>query len=291
MSWKWLSRSVCHAPIELLARPRLAPSDRRREQLGVVQRPLRAPARPLGARLASCRCRGGTRGRARRRPPATAPPPPARAKNASGSPIVVRGTPCRSSTRASVSSISRRRPAAAVAPAEQSRLRADRVVVLEVARRAAQLGDGRLGVVGVGRREVREHRRAVDPDPAEGVVLGRVEPVPGELLREEAVDPGAAHDLRQLAVVAEHVGVPEHATRGGRARARRSAGRAGTGARATRRRAGCSPARPRSRRPAATARRRRASRIRAHSPGASGRGSTRTAGPASRRSGSRGSAP
>ena len=42
-------------------------------------------------------------------------------------------------------------------------------------------------------------------------MLGRVEPVPRELLREEAVDPRAAHDLRQLAVVAEHVGVPEHA--------------------------------------------------------------------------------
>ena len=42
----------------------------------------------------------------------------------------------------------------------------------------------------------------------------RVESVPGELLGEEAVDPGAAHDLRQLAVVAEHVGVPELACSG-----------------------------------------------------------------------------
>ena len=128
----------------------------------------------------------------------------------------------------------RRRPAAAVAPPEDEQAARRQRVVLEVARRAAQLGHGRLGVVGVGRREVGEHRRAVDPDPAEGVVLGRVEAVPRELLREEAVDPGAAHDLRQLAVVAEHVGVPEHAARGDRARARRSAGRRRTGARATR---------------------------------------------------------
>ena len=83
-------------------------------------------------------------------------------------------------------------------------------MVLEVARRAAQLGHGRLGVVGVGGREVREHRRAVDADPAERVVLGRGVAVPGELLGEEAADAGAAHDLRELAVVAEHVGVPEH---------------------------------------------------------------------------------
>jgi hypothetical protein len=83
-------------------------------------------------------------------------------------------------------------------------------VVLEVARRPAQLGHGRLGVVGVGGREVRDHRGAVDPDPAERVVVGRRVAVPGQLLGQEAADAGAAHELRELAVVAEHVGVPEH---------------------------------------------------------------------------------
>src|SRR4051794_8001714 len=41
------------------------------------------------------------------------------------------------------------------------------------------------------------------------MVGGRVEVVPGELLREETADPGAAHDLWQLAVVAEDIRVPE----------------------------------------------------------------------------------
>ena len=50
-----------------------------------------------------------------------------------------------------------------------------RAVVVLVARAAApQLGDRRLAVVGVGRREVGEHLAAVDALPDEGVVLGRV---------------------------------------------------------------------------------------------------------------------
>ena len=195
-------------PVELLARPRLIRHGG--EQLGVVQRPLRAPARPLGARLRRVRpavvleveladhlrpC--GLVGQHGEEVLGCAD---RRARNA----LQVLDA------RERLEHL-RRRPAAAVAPPEDEQAARRQRVVLEVARRAAQLGDGRLGVVGVGRREVREHRRAVDPDPAEGVVLGRVEPVPRELLREEAVDAGAAHDLRQLAVVAEHVGVPEHA--------------------------------------------------------------------------------
>ena len=64
--------------------------------------------------------------------------------------------------------------------------------------------------------------------------------------------PGAAHDLRQLAAVAERVRAPELACSGGRTRARRSAARAGTGARATRRTGCCSRARPSCRRPERT---------------------------------------
>ena len=104
----------------------------------------------------------------------------------------------------------RRRPAAAVAPAERQQAAGRQRVVLEVARRAPQLAHARLAVVGVGGREVREHGRAVDADPAERVVLRRRVAVPRQLLGEEAGHARAAHELRQLAVVAEHVGVPEH---------------------------------------------------------------------------------
>src|SRR5215211_6847711 len=73
----------------------------------------------------------------------------------------------------------------------------------------AQLGDRHLGVVGVGRWHVHEHLRAVDPRPCERVVRRLGELVPGQLLGEEAVDPRAAQDLRDLAVVAERVRGPE----------------------------------------------------------------------------------
>ena len=194
--------------VELLARPRRVGDGG--QQLGVVQGALRAPARALGARLRGVRAAvvleveladhlgplrlGGQRREEglrvadrRARDVLQVPDPRERLEHL------------------------RRRAAATVAPAEDEQAARRQRVVLEVARRAAQLGHGRLGVVGVRRREVREHGRAVDPHPAEGVVLGRVEAVPRELLREEAVDPGAAHDLRQLAVVAEDVRVPEHA--------------------------------------------------------------------------------
>ncbi len=82
-------------------------------------------------------------------------------------------------------------------------------MVVVGAHAVAQLGDGRVRVVGVGRREVRQDLAAVDPLPREGVVLGAVEAVPRELLGEEARHPGLAHELRQLAGVAEDVGLPE----------------------------------------------------------------------------------
>jgi hypothetical protein len=41
------------------------------------------------------------------------------------------------------------------------------------------------------------------------VLVGLVEAVPRELLREEAREAGPAHQLRQLAVVPERVGRPE----------------------------------------------------------------------------------
>ncbi len=97
-------------------------------------------------------------------------------------------------------------PAVAVSEHQQARRRA--VVVAVARRRGPQLGDRDLRVVGVGGREVREHRRAVDALPAERVVRRARELVPRELLGQEAVDPGAPEDLRHLPVVAERVRAP-----------------------------------------------------------------------------------
>ena len=103
----------------------------------------------------------------------------------------------------------RGRPAAAVAVAEHEQARRRAVVVLEARGARAQLGDRDHRVVGVGRRHVHEHLGAVDPGPRERVVRRLGELVPGQLLGEEAVDPRAAQDLRDLAVVAERVRRPE----------------------------------------------------------------------------------
>src|SRR3954452_12125754 len=54
-----------------------------------------------------------------------------------------------------------------------------------------------------------KHFAAVDPLPGERVMIRLVELVPRQLLREESRDAREVHDLRQLAVVSEHVGVPE----------------------------------------------------------------------------------
>ena len=83
---------------------------------------------------------------------------------------------------------------AAVAEHEQAAV--GPAVVLVGADGAAQLGDRRLGVVGVGGREVGEHLAAVDALPRERMVLGLREAVPRELLRQEPRDARLAHELR-----------------------------------------------------------------------------------------------
>ena len=225
-----------------LPQPRRAPSrgyavaGERGQQLGVVQRALGAAVAALDRRLRRVGAavqleveladdrpqvaRRRPRGRRRTRP-------------ASG-PWCAAGRGCRAA-RASRSSMSARRPAAAVAVAEDQQRVVRAAVVLVGRRLAAQLRDGRLGVVGVGGREVRQHLAAVEPLPGERVVLGLGEAVPGELLRQEAGDAGLAHQLRELRGVAERRPGSRTPCSGGRARARRTAGRRGTGARATRR--------------------------------------------------------
>src|SRR4051812_23663119 len=54
-----------------------------------------------------------------------------------------------------------------------------------------------------------KHFAAVDALPGERVMIWLVELVPRQLLRQESRDAREVHDLRQLAVVSEHVGVPE----------------------------------------------------------------------------------
>ena len=96
-----------------------------------------------------------------------------------------------------------------------------------------------VAVVGVGGREVGEHLAAVVALPDERVLVGPVEPVPRELLREEARHACAADKLRQLARSSRTRPGPRTRCSGRRTRARRSAGRAGAAARATRRTGGC----------------------------------------------------
>ena len=102
-----------------------------------------------------------------------------------------------------------RRTPSPVAVAVDQQARA-RVVMVEVlARDLEQLRHADDAVVGVGRRIVREHLAAVVTLPHERVMVGPVEAVPRELLREEARDAGLAQDLRQLPGVAEGVRAPE----------------------------------------------------------------------------------
>ncbi len=82
-------------------------------------------------------------------------------------------------------------------------------MIVEATGGAPQVADGGLRCVRLGGREVGEHLAPVGPLPREGVELGLRETVPEELLREEARDAGAAHELRQLPVVAERIRAPE----------------------------------------------------------------------------------
>ena len=74
---------------------------------------------------------------------------------------------------------------------------------------AEDLPDRHVAVVGVGRREVGPHAGAVDALPPERVVGKAVGVVPGELLGDEPVDAGGGHDLGQGGGVAEGVGQPQ----------------------------------------------------------------------------------
>ena len=102
-----------------------------------------------------------------------------------------------------------RRASATVAVAEHEQARAGVVVIVVLARDLQQLGHADLAVVGVGGRIVGEHFAAVVALPGQGVVLGPVEAVPRQLLREEARDAGLPQDLRQLPGVAKGVRAPE----------------------------------------------------------------------------------
>ena len=185
-----------------------------------------------------------------------------------------------------------RRPAAAVAVAERHQRPVAPAVLVEVAAREprpARPAD--LGVVGVDRREVGEHPRPVEALPPERAVREAVLLVPRQLLGDE---PGAAagrEDLRQRGGVAEHVGDPHLACSAGRSAPRSTAARARSGARWTRRSAGSCRPRPTCpptgiHCPAATF-----SCDAGEQLGMAVARSTRTAPPASRRSGSRGSRP
>ena len=104
--------------------------------------------------------------------------------------------------------------AAAVAHPEQHVALARTVAVLVLPHDPPEFLHGGHRVVGVGRRKVGEHLAAVDSLPQEGLVPGFVEVVPRQLLGEKVADAGLAHDLRQLAVIPEHVRVPELAAEG-----------------------------------------------------------------------------
>ena len=101
------------------------------------------------------------------------------------------------------------RPPAAIAIAKEHKAVARTVVVLVVAGALAHLRSRDHAVVAVGRWKVSQHLAAINALPCEGVVLRLIELIPGKLLRQEAADARLPHDLGQLAVVAEDVGVPE----------------------------------------------------------------------------------
>ena len=101
------------------------------------------------------------------------------------------------------------RAAAAVAVAEQQDAAVGQVLVLVVALHVGHVMRRHVGIVLVGRREVREDLRAVDTLPHEGVVRQTGGVVPAELLGEEPRVARALGDLRPGAGVAEAVGQPD----------------------------------------------------------------------------------
>jgi hypothetical protein len=101
------------------------------------------------------------------------------------------------------------RAAPTVAVAERHQRVGAPGVVLEVGDREVEFLRCDLGVVGVDRREVGEHLRAVEALPPERAVGERVLLVPAELLGDETVHAPRSEDLRQPGRVAEDVGDPD----------------------------------------------------------------------------------
>ena len=60
---------------------------------------------------------------------------------------------------------------------------------------------------------MRNDLTTVDSLPHKCVMIGLVESVPRQLLREKPCYPGLTHDLRQLPVVSKDIGIPELRTR------------------------------------------------------------------------------
>ena len=103
------------------------------------------------------------------------------------------------------------RAAAAVAVAEQVQGLVRGRRVLEVAHAVLDLFGREVAVVGVCRRKVREHSRAVDTFPPERVVLRLVGVVPGKLLGQEVVAPRLLDQLGEVAGISEDVRQPQDA--------------------------------------------------------------------------------
>ena len=214
MSWNCCSSSVLPEPVEFGVRVRRArPAAPRRSTRA---RPPAAGARCAGCRASSppgwCRCRGGTRGTARRPRPGR-PGTPARpsAKNAAGVLDARPGASLRGRPPAGPFEHLPGRAAAAVAVAERQQRRGGAPLLGEVAapRAPAPARTARELYVSAGGKWVKT-RRAVDALPPEGVVREAVGLVPGHLLGEEpARTRPAAASCGQRRRVAEGVGQPD----------------------------------------------------------------------------------
>ena len=81
-------------------------------------------------------------------------------------------------------------------------------MVLEVLDTESELVGTDVPAIGVGRRKMGEHPRAVDALPQEAVVGEDVVLVPGQLLGEEPSNAAALHDLGERRGIAEDIGQP-----------------------------------------------------------------------------------
>ena len=184
MSWNcWVSTSRQSSSTS--ARP----AERRRPQLGLDEQALAPTVAELGAELAGQRAAVGLEvelaaPHGHRRPGADLAPRRA-SKNSSGVPTATVTRASVDDSRRARSSISRVGPPPPSPWPNGISDTAAPAVVLEVAGRVGDLGRGDLGVVGVDRREVGEHPRAVEALPPERVVREPVLLVPRELLGDE----------------------------------------------------------------------------------------------------------